>query len=78
MLSDGYKLHILSDSVKQTDRIAAIFDDRRDNISFVPVKNTLHEGFIDHDISLVCYTDHQIFDRFLGFVYYFKIWMMIL
>ena len=64
MLSDGYKLHILSDSVKQTDRIAAIFDDRRDNISFVPVKNTLHEGFIDHDISLVCYTDHQIFDRF--------------
>ncbi len=64
MLTEKYRLYILSDSVKQTDRIAAIFEDRRDNISFQPVKNTLHEGFIDHDISLVCYTDHQIFDRF--------------
>ncbi len=63
-LSEGYKLYILSDSVKQTDRIASIFSDRGDNISFQPVKNTLHEGFIDHDLSIICYTDHQIFDRF--------------
>ena len=61
---DGYKLYMLSDSVKQTDRIAAIFADRGDNITFQPIKNTLHEGFIDHDLSLLCYTDHQIFDRF--------------
>ena len=63
-INDGYKLYILSDSVKQTDRIAAIFADRADNITFQPVKNTLHEGFIDHDLSIVVYTDHQIFDRF--------------
>lgn len=63
-LNEGYKLYILSDSVKQTDRIAAIFADRGDNITFQPIKNTLHEGFIDHDLSLICYTDHQIFDRF--------------
>lgn len=63
-LNDGYKLYILSDSVKQTDRIAAIFADRGDKITFQPVKSTLHEGFIDHDLSLLCYTDHQIFDRF--------------
>ncbi|HLP04938.1 MAG TPA: CarD family transcriptional regulator, partial [Paludibacter sp.] len=62
--ADGYKLYIFSDSVKQTDRIAAIFKDRGDDIAFQPVKDTLHEGFIDHDLSLVCYTDHQIFDRF--------------
>lgn len=66
-ISDGYKLYILSDSVKQTDRIAAIFADRGDNITFQPVKNTLHEGFIDHDLSIYCYTDHQIFDRFHKF-----------
>jgi transcription-repair coupling factor (superfamily II helicase) len=54
----------MSDSVKQTDRIAAIFADRGDNIPFQPVKSTLHEGFVDHDLSLLCYTDHQIFDRF--------------
>lgn len=64
MQSDNYRIYILSDSVKQTDRIAAIFEDRRDNITFQPVKDTLHEGFIDHDLSVACYTDHQIFDRF--------------
>lgn len=62
--TDGYKLFILSDSAKQTQRIAAIFDDRGDNIRFEALKNTLHEGFIDHDLSLLCYTDHQVFDRF--------------
>ena len=65
--ADGYSIYILSDSVKQTDRIAAIFSDRGDNISFQPIKNTLHEGFIDHDLSLLCYSDHQIFDRFHKF-----------
>jgi len=62
--SEGYKIYMLSDSVKQTDRIATIFDDRGDNIHFQAVKDTLHEGFIDHDLSILCYTDHQVFDRF--------------
>ena len=63
-IQEGYQLYICSDSVKQTDRISAIFTDRNDDISFIPIKNTLHEGFIDHDLKLLCYTDHQIFDRF--------------
>lgn len=63
-LSEAYKIYILSDSEKQTDRIAAIFEDRNGQIQFQAVKNTLHEGFVDHDLSMVCYTDHQIFDRF--------------
>lgn len=63
-ISDGYDIFILSDSVKQTDRIKTIFEDRGNAIHFQPIKNTLHEGFVDHDLSIVCYTDHQIFDRF--------------
>lgn len=62
--AENYRLYIMSDSVKQTDRITAIFADRNDNIAFQPVKGTLHEGFVDHDLSVLCYTDHQIFDRF--------------
>lgn len=61
---DGYQIFILSDSTKQTDRLEAIFSDRGDGIVFQAVKNTLHEGFIDHDISFYLYTDHQLFDRF--------------
>ena len=70
--NDAYKVLILSDSGKQTDRIRAIFDSQEEtfggntgrNTAFTPVSGTLHEGFIDNDISLVCLTDHQIFDRY--------------
>ena len=66
-LDDGYTIYITSDSKKQIDRIAAIFADRGDALPFTPVLQTVHEGFIDHDMCLCCYTDHQIFDRFHKF-----------
>lgn len=64
---EEYQLMIMSDSVKQTDRIQTIFQDRGDELIFTAVKGTLHEGFIDHDLRMYCYTDHQIFDRFHKF-----------
>ena len=63
-LAKGYKLYILSDSAKQTERINAIFADRGDVIPFVAVSHTLHEGFADDTLHICCYTDHQIFDRY--------------
>ncbi len=66
-IADGYCIYIASDSKKQTDRIASIFDDRGDNITFEAVQGTLHEGFIDHDMKLCFFTDHQIFSRFHKF-----------
>lgn len=59
-----YHIYILSDSKKQTDRIAAIFEDKSADLSFVPIEQTLHEGFVDHDAKICCLTDHQIFERF--------------
>ena len=67
----GYKLYILADSAKQTERLKEILDseshapkgDAR-SLHFTPVDKTLHEGFIDHDLRLCLFTDHQIFDRF--------------
>ncbi|MDE6323070.1 MAG: transcription-repair coupling factor [Paramuribaculum sp.] len=63
-LSDGYRIYILSDSVKQIERLRAIFADRGDRIDFTPVDSTLHEGFVDNVARLCFFTDHQIFDRF--------------
>ena len=63
-LSRGYKIIILSDSAKQIERLHNIFEDRGDNITFEPVLRTLHEGFVDEDLKLCVFTDHQIFDRF--------------
>ncbi len=64
LLADGYTLYILSDSVNQFARLKAIFEDRGDNIQFVPVEGTVHEGFVDHQAQICVFTDHQIFDRF--------------
>lgn len=63
-ISDGYAIYILSDSEKQIERIRAIFADRRDNIPFIPVISTVHEGFSDNSAKICVFTDHQIFDRF--------------
>lgn len=63
-LKDGYQLFICSDSVKQTDRLKDIFEERGDAITFTPVDKTLHEGFVDHTLKYCIFTDHQLFDRF--------------
>lgn len=34
---------------------------------FTPILLPLHEGFIDKDHKIACYTDHQIFERFHRF-----------
>ena len=60
----GYQLYILADSKKQQERLKDIFAERRQDISFVPVDKTLHEGLIDDDARACLLTDHQIFDRF--------------
>ena len=61
---DGYKIYILADQVKQTDRLRAIFEDKDSNITFIPINQTLHAGFVDNSAKICCYTDHQIFERY--------------
>lgn len=63
----GYEIFILSNNEKQTERLAAIFQDINSNVKFTPVNFTLHEGFVDHDLKICCYTDHQIFERYHRF-----------
>ena len=69
-LQQGYQLYILADSAKQNERLKDIFSQRAEAqgeqsiIRFTPVDKTLHEGFIDDDLKVCFFTDHQIFDRF--------------
>ena len=37
------------------------------NVRFQALNVSLREGFVDEQMKLVCYTDHQIFDRFHRF-----------
>jgi len=63
----GYSVFILSNQEKQIERLQDIFADTGINVRFTPVPFVLHEGFIDHDIRVCCYTDHQIFERYHRF-----------
>jgi transcription-repair coupling factor (superfamily II helicase) len=58
---------ITSDSPKQLERLATIFDEIDRNVRFQALNVSLREGFVDEQMKLVCYTDHQIFDRFHRF-----------
>lgn len=60
----GYKIFFLSDNEHQLQRLDSIFRDRGDSFDYSLVCQTLHEGFIEHDLKLVCYTDHQLFNRY--------------
>lgn len=60
----GYSIYIFADQVKQLERLHTIFTDLQTEIQFTPVGTSIHEGFIDHSLKLVCYTDHQIFQRY--------------
>lgn len=58
---------ITADSPKQLERLATIFDEIDRNVRFQPLNISLREGYVDEHMKLVCYTDHQIFDRFHRF-----------
>jgi len=60
----GYQLFIFAEQPKQLERLHAIFTDLKTEIQFTPIVKNIHEGFIDHDHKMVCYTDHQIFQRY--------------
>jgi len=63
-LDDGYQLYILADSQKQTARLESIFQEQETGITFTPVDHTIHAGFVDDDLKICLFTDHQIFDRY--------------
>jgi transcription-repair coupling factor (superfamily II helicase) len=60
----GYSLYIFADQARQLERLTTIFTDLDTEIQFTPIATSIHEGFIDHDLKVVCYTDHQIFQRY--------------
>jgi transcription-repair coupling factor (superfamily II helicase) len=59
-----YNIFIFADNPKQLERLHVIFTDLKAEIQVTPIPFSIHEGFIDDDLKLVCYTDHQVFQRY--------------
>lgn len=59
-----YNIYLFAENPKQLERLHVIFTDLKAEINVIPVPTSIHEGFIDDDLKNVCYTDHQIFQRY--------------
>ncbi len=60
----GFGLYIFAENPRQLERLRSIFEDLRMEIGFTPIPVSINQGFIDEDLKVVCYTDHQIFQRY--------------
>ena len=60
----NYKNFIFAESHQQIERLSTIFEELDPNLKFESINISLRQGFIDENLKLVCYTDHQIFDRY--------------
>lgn len=65
--SKGFTNYIFCGNEQQAQRFHDIFDDADAEVHYETVVSPLYEGFIDEDEKLVCYTDHQIFERYHKF-----------
>ncbi len=63
----GFTNLIFSNQPKQIERLTQIFEDIGGDVEFIPMPFALHEGFIDPNSKMVCYTDHQLFERYHRF-----------
>lgn len=63
-VTEKYVPYIFAENPKQLERLRSIFDDVKAEIQFVPIPTAISKGFIDHDKRIICYTDHQIFQRY--------------
>lgn len=65
--NNDYTNYIACVSEQQAKRFHDIFDDVDQEVHYQTVTLSLYQGFVDHDLKIVVYTDHQIFERYHKF-----------
>ncbi|MCK0160919.1 transcription-repair coupling factor [Allomuricauda sp. F6463D] len=63
----GYSNYIFCSTEQQAKRFHDIFEEVDQAVHYQTIIFPLYKGFIDDDLKLVCYTDHQIFERYHKF-----------
>ncbi len=64
---EGFLNYIFCANEQQAQRFQDIFEDSKKKVHYETVVFPLHQGFIDLDEKIVCYTDHEIFERYHKF-----------
>ena len=65
--NNGFTNYIACISEQQAKRFHDIFEDVEQDVHYKTIVLSLYQGFIDNDNKIVCYTDHQIFERYHKF-----------
>ena len=63
----GYENYILCASEQQAKRFHDIFEEIGSKVHYKTLVFPIYQGFVAHSLQLVCYTDHQIFERYHKF-----------
>ena len=63
----GFTNYIFCANEQQANRFHDIFEDAETEVHFETIVFPLYQGFVDVHTKLVCYTDHQIFERYHKF-----------
>jgi transcription-repair coupling factor (superfamily II helicase) len=63
----GFANYIFCANEQQAKRFHDIFDDAEQEVHYETVVFPLYQGFVDIEQMLVCYTDHEIFERYHKF-----------
>lgn len=63
-LEEGYRVRIYGEKKSQLERLQSILSQNGGLIPEFISGCNIHNGFIDHDNKVCCYSDHEIFDRF--------------
>jgi transcription-repair coupling factor (superfamily II helicase) len=60
----GFGNFIAAEQPKQAERLHGVFEEIHPELKFQTLSFSLRQGFVDHNLKVVCYTDHQIFERY--------------
>ncbi|MDA1336696.1 MAG: transcription-repair coupling factor [Bacteroidetes bacterium] len=63
----GYHNVIVAGQATQIERLHDIFADREAEVPHHPIPIELSQGFVDKQLKLLVYTDHQLFERYHRF-----------
>jgi transcription-repair coupling factor (superfamily II helicase) len=63
----GFTNYIFCANEQQAQRFHDIFEDAKKEVHYHTIVFPLYQGFIDLEEKIVCYTDHQIFERYHKF-----------
>ena len=63
-IENGYKVFIYSERNSQIERLKSILVQNGGHVPGFICGPNIHEGFIDGEDRICCYSDHEIFDRF--------------